>query len=375
MHKLLERQVRKLGPVVAPQGFEQFLAAVDAAYVQADRDREMVERSLELASQELLERNRQLRVDIERRKQLEIELSQAEKLRAVGQLASGIAHELNTPIQYVGDNVIFLKRAFEAFAKLIDGALKLETNAKLQKELTFFRDNVPDSIESALEGCSRVGEIVGAMKEFAHPDGEGHACADINRAVACTVAMARNVVRYVAEVELDLGELPDVQCRIGDLNQVFLNLIVNAAHAIEDGRGAEGTRGRIGVSTRRRDDRVIVEVTDDGCGIPEAIQSKLFEPFFTTKEVGRGTGQGLAISRSIVVDKHGGALHFRTTPGKGTTFTVEIPITGATDSSDTKHSMPAHPSVLDAEAHYARQIVVEKRLITALSLIPARPPG
>jgi two-component system, NtrC family, sensor kinase len=326
MHKLLERQVRKLGPVVAPPGFEQFLAAVDAAYQQADRDREMVERSLELASQELLERNRQLREDLERRKQLEIELSQAEKLRAVGQLASGIAHELNTPIQYVGDNVVFLKRAFEAFSSIIGGAVEAELNPKTKRELTFFRANAPEALEAATEGCRRVGEIVGAMKEFAHPDGEGYACADINRALTCTIAMARNEVKYVADVEVDLGELPEVECRIGDLNQVFLNLIVNAGHAILDRYGADGPRGRIGLSTRCLGERVIIEVSDDGCGIPEPVQKKIFEPFFTTKEVGRGTGQGLAISRSIVSDKHGGALYFRSTPGQGTTFIVEIPV-------------------------------------------------
>jgi two-component system, NtrC family, sensor kinase len=326
MHKLLERQVRKLGPVVAPAGFEQFLTAVDAAYQQADRDREMVERSLELASQELLERNRQLRQDIERRKQLEIELSQAEKLRAVGQLASGIAHEMNTPIQYVSDNVIFLKRAFDAFSSIIGDAIEVEPNPKTKRDMTFFRANAPEAIEAAMEGCRRVAEIVGAMKEFAHPDGDGHACADINRALTSTIAMARNEVKYVADVEVDLGELPEVECRIGDLNQVFLNLIVNAGHAILDRHGPDGTRGRIGLSTRCSGDRVIVEVSDDGSGIPEHIQKKIFEPFFTTKEVGRGTGQGLAISRSIVADKHGGALHFRSTPGKGTTFIVEIPV-------------------------------------------------
>ncbi len=311
----------------------------------------MIERSLELASQELLERNRQLQADIERRKQLEIELSQAEKLRAVGQLASGIAHELNTPIQFVGDNVSFLKRAFEAFANVVVAAADAEPNPKTKRELTFLSANAPDALTAALEGCRRVAEIVSAMKEFAHPDGNGCAVADINRALMCTISMARNELKYVADVEVDLGELPGVECWIGALNQVFLNLIINAGHAIVDRYGDNGPRGRIGLSTRCDGERVIVEVTDDGCGIPEASQKRIFEPFFTTKEVRRGTGQGLAICRSIVMDKHAGALSFRTTPGKGTTFIVEIPVrrrrfSGAETLSDDSVRSPTPFEVL-----------------------------
>jgi two-component system, NtrC family, sensor kinase len=321
MHKLLERQLRKFGPLPP-----DFVAAIDAAYTQADRDREMLQRSLELASRELLERNRQLREDIECRKRLEIELAQAEKLRAVGQLASGIAHELNTPIQYVGDNVAFLRNAFEAFSALLPRARDESSSPAARKKLEFMAANIPGALEAALDGCRRVSEIVGAMKEFAHPDGLEVAPADINRGVSCTLAVAQNVIKYAADVELDLGELPEVQCRIGELNQVFLNLITNAAHAVADRHAGDGRRGRIGIATRARGDRVVVEVSDDGCGIPGAIRGRIFEPFFTTKEVGRGTGQGLAICRSIVVDKHGGTLTFESIPGQGTTFTLELPI-------------------------------------------------
>jgi two-component system NtrC family sensor kinase len=326
MHKLLERQLRKLGPFAQPPGFEEFAAAVSAAYTQADRNREMVQRSLELASQELLERNRQLREDIERRKQLEVELAQAEKLRAVGQLAAGIAHELNTPIQYVGDNVNFLQKAFQALAKCAEAAVEQE-QGRAREKLEFMVRNVPDAIAAALEGCARVAEIVGAMKIFAHPDGVEFAEADINQGLRSTLAVARNAIKYAADVELDLADLPLAECRIGDLNQVFLNLMINAAHAITDRYGPDGPRGRMHISTRLREgDRIIVEVSDDGCGIPEAVRGNIFEPFFTTKAVGRGTGQGLAISRSIVVDRHAGALYFRSTPGSGTTFCVEIPV-------------------------------------------------
>jgi two-component system, NtrC family, sensor kinase len=326
MHKLLERQLRKLGALPDAPGMAEFIAAVDAAYGQADKDRELVERSLELASKELLDRNQRLREDIQQLEQLEMELAQAEKLRAVGQLASGIAHELNTPIQYVNDNVVFLRNAFDTLSVFFDSVLEQITDARKRKRLEFARDNVPSAFEAALDGCKRVTEIVSAMKIFAHPDGTGFAHADINRGLSSTVAVARNAVKYLAEVHLDLGELPEVQCRIGDLNQVFLNLIINAAHAVGEKNGPGGPLGNIWISTRVNGERVVVEVRDDGCGIPEAIQGRIFEPFFTTKEVGSGTGQGLAISRSIVNEKHGGALTFTTTPGEGTTFIAELPV-------------------------------------------------
>jgi two-component system, NtrC family, sensor kinase len=326
MHKLLERQLKKLGTLPDVPGMAQFIAAIDAAYSQADKDRELVERSLELASRELLERNQQLREDIKQLEQLEMELAQAEKLRAVGQLASGIAHELNTPIQYVNDNVVFLKNAFDTLSAFFESVLEQVSDARKRKRLEFVRDNVPSAFEAALEGCKRVTEIVSAMKVFAHPDGTDFAHADINRGLSSTVAVARNAVKYLAEVHLSLGELPEVQCRIGDLNQVFLNLIINAAHAVGEKNGAGGPLGNIWLSTRVSGERVVVEVRDDGCGIPEAIRGRIFEPFFTTKEVGSGTGQGLAISRSIVTEKHGGTLTFTTTTGVGTTFVVELPV-------------------------------------------------
>jgi two-component system, NtrC family, sensor kinase len=326
MHKLLERQLKKLGMFPAAPELEEFLTMIDAAYTQADQDRERAERSLELASQELLTRNRQLRTDIERRKQLEVELAQAEKLRAVGQLASGIAHELNTPIQYVGDNVRFLEQAFQKLAHRAYKSSGRTLEPRTRKELDFICANVPGAIEAAREGCRRVTEIVSAMKAFAHPDSREYVPADINRALTCTLAVAQNAVKYVADVDLDLGELPEVECRIGDVNQVLLNLIINAAHAVTERYGVDGPRGRIRLSTQLALDRVVIQVSDDGCGISDANRSRIFEPFFTTKGVGQGTGQGLAISRSIVVKNHRGALTFTSTPGQGTTFIVELPV-------------------------------------------------
>jgi signal transduction histidine kinase len=357
MHKLLERQLRKFGPL--PPECEGLIAAIDSAYAQADRDREMIQRSLELASHELLERNRQLREDIECRKRLEVELAQADKLRAVGQLASGIAHELNTPIQYVGDNVAFLQTAFETLSTFIARARDESTSPAERRKLAFMATNIPGAIEAAVDGCRRVSEIVGAMKEFAHPAGVDFAPADINRGITCTLAVAQNAIKYAADVELHLGELPEVECRIGELNQVLLNLITNAAHAVADKHAVDGARGRIGISTYRWADRVVIQVSDDGCGIPEAIRGRIFEPFFTTKEVGRGTGQGLAICRSIVVDKHRGTLTFESTPGQGTTFTLEIPIAHRSAAPAGSLRAVAAPSVVAAPSLVAAAAEVD----------------
>ncbi len=331
MHKLLARQLKKaFGNEQPSPELESFVAAIDAAYEQADRDRALLERSMELASRELLERNRQLQKDIETRKRLELELQQSTKLKAVGQLAAGIAHEINTPIQYIGDNVSFLKVAFAELQTFIEQALaQTVLDPELlhkRDELEFLCEQIPGAVEASADGCRRVAEIVRAMKVFAHPGGETRTTADINQALSSTLAVARNAVKYVAQVELELGDLPLVTCRIGDVNQVFLNLIVNAAHAVADRFNGDAEQGRIRVCSRTDGKRVIVEVVDNGNGIPPEVQARIFEPFFTTKAVGRGTGQGLAISRAIIVEQHGGELSFETKPGEGTKFTIELPV-------------------------------------------------
>jgi signal transduction histidine kinase len=166
------------------------------------------------------------------------------------------------------------------------------------------------------------------MKEFAHPDQKDMTLADLNQAISSTLVIARNEYKYVAELELELGDIPHVLCHLGDLNQVVLNIVVNAAHAIADVVKDSGDKGRLGVRTRRDGEHVVVEISDTGGGIPEEVQTRVFDPFFTTKEVGRGTGQGLAIARSVVCDKHGGELTFETAVGRGTTFFVRLPIAG-----------------------------------------------
>jgi PAS domain S-box-containing protein len=264
---------------------------------------------------------------------LELELRQAQKLEAVGRLAAGIAHELNTPIQFIGDNTRFLQDVFVALDRFARSALDAarpearDALARLAEELdlAYVREQAPRTLERTLQGVQRVSTIVRAMKEFAHPDQKEMAAADLNRAVQATVDIARNEYKYVADVETDLGPLPPVTCHLGELNQVVLNLIVNAAHAIGDVVKGTTRRGRIRISTRLEGGRVAIAVSDTGAGIPEPIRAKVFDPFFTTKPVGQGTGQGLAIARSVV-QQHGGEIAFTTAVGEGTTFTIRLPV-------------------------------------------------
>ena len=283
-------------------------------------------------------------VDVTEQRMLEAQLSQANKLESIGQLAAGIAHEINTPTQYVGDNTRFLEQSFADLRPLLERADALarkvadgsagdaDARALLsaieEADVEYLAEEIPRAIGQSLEGIERVSRIVSAMREFSHPSVDEKTPVDLNHAIESTVTVATNEWKYVAEVELDLDpELPAVPCLPGELNQVFLNMIVNAAHAIGDavGDGGQG-RGTIRVATRRDDDMVEVRIADTGAGIPPEVRSRVFDPFFTTKEVGKGTGQGLAIAHSVVTQKHGGTLTFESEVGVGTTFVVRLPL-------------------------------------------------
>lgn len=280
-------------------------------------------------------------LDITGRDKAEIELRQAQKLESVGRLAAGIAHEINTPIQFVGDNARFLRDSYESMeplrgklGELCDAALQGIARPDLAREirqmedemdLPCLLDEMPKALDQTLEGVQIVATIVRALKEFAHPEGRDMAAADLNQALMSTMTIARNELKYVADLKTEFGDIPPVECNVGDLNQVFLNLLVNAAHAIAD-VVKEGERGRITIRTAREDDMVRVSISDTGTGIPEEIRANIFDPFFTTKEVGRGTGQGLAIARSVVTERHKGTLTFESEMGKGTTFHIRLPV-------------------------------------------------
>jgi two-component system, NtrC family, sensor kinase len=281
--------------------------------------------------------------DVTDRKRLELELQTSQRLEAVGHLAAGIAHEVNTPIQFVGDNLHFLdgvfadrQAALEKFDSQIhqgvlagdtlDSILELWEQAQEASDMEYLATEVPNALQQSLDGVERIATIVRAMKAFAHPGQKEKVAADLNKALADTLTVARNELKYVADVETDFGDLPPVVCHLADLNQVFLNLLVNSAQAIGAVMKESGVKGRIRVKTRTDGDCVTVSISDTGCGIPEAIKSLVFDQFFTTKEVGHGTGQGLALARGIVVEKHGGRIAFEPNLPQGTTFVVSVPI-------------------------------------------------
>lgn len=450
-HNLLKRQIKRhLGEGrEIPAEWESLLQAIDEAYTEADMEREMLERTLELSSQELFEANSQMRAVFEsipdllfrldqqgtildfktglgtdtllqsdsllglkiheavltqigdnfletlckvgtekkvvtleyvhvqaeqtsyyeirltplldkqvvaivrnitdrknaerERKNIEVQMRNLQKMESIGHLAAGIAHEINTPTQYVGDNTRFFRDSFDSirnvlsrYHDLLDAAEHNTVTPELlisvektieEADLEYRMEQIPQAIHETLEGVERVAKIVRSMKEFSHPGGREKAAANLNSAIESTVSVARSEWKYVADVTLELDpELPPVLCYVGEFNQVILNLIINGAHAIGDVVKDTGAKGAITISTRRDGDHVEVRVSDTGAGIPESIRPHVFEPFFTTKEVGRGTGQGLSVAYNSIVHQHGGSIHFVSEVGRGTMFVVRLPI-------------------------------------------------
>jgi len=284
--------------------------------------------------------------DITESKRLQEQLLQAQKLESVGQLAAGIAHEINTPTQYIGDNVRFLKDAFQSLNGLLTDYDRLLLEAKgnalspgtiqgveaaaERADVGYLMEEIPKAIDQSLEGITRVATLVSAMKEFSHPGTKEKVPVDLNHAIDSTITVSRNEWKYVADLDTDFDPtLPPIPCHPGEFNQVILNLIVNAAHAIAGAAQKGGPeKGKIKVQTRNCPQWAEIQIQDTGTGIPEKVRARIFDPFFTTKEIGKGTGQGLAIARSVVVDKHGGSIHFETEEGKGTTFIIRLPHDG-----------------------------------------------
>ena len=281
-------------------------------------------------------------LDLTRQRQLELELQQAQKLESVGRLAAGVAHEINTPVQFISDSVRFVRDGVvdlrsvvelhhELMSQVLTGGPSQDLARRVaaaddELDLDYLLREFPPALDRALDGLGRVAQIVRSMKLFAHPDNREMAAVDLNAAVESTLVITHNECKFVADVVCKLGALPPVTCYAGEINQVMLNLVINAAHAIAERAAEVAGRGTITVSTEVDGDDVVISVADTGTGIPEHVRGRVFDPFFTTKPVGRGTGQGLAISRAVVVDRHHGALTFDTELGRGTTFHVRIPI-------------------------------------------------
>ena len=264
------------------------------------------------------------------------------KLEAIGQLSAGIAHEINTPMQFIGTNFSFLSESFDdmlrllsryrEFKKLVaDLAICNDLCQELadledQIDVEFLSEEIPKAFTQTQSGIERVTEMIQGLKGFAHSDHTDHKReGDINEIIRNTLVVSRNEYKDVAEIETELAVLPFIKIHSGDIGQVILNLVVNAAHAIADRKKEEeGLSGCIKISSKLEGEEIIIAVEDNGNGIPKEFQNRVFDPFFTTKEVGQGSGQGLSISRNIIHDKHGGRLHFETTSGKGTTFFIHL---------------------------------------------------
>lgn len=285
--------------------------------------------------------------DISERKSIEAQQRHAQKLESIGRLAAGIAHEINTPIQYTTDNTRFLQDSFgeievvlKCYGRLFETAKAgLPTGAVIHEietvisemDLEYLRDEIPKAISQSLEGLDNVAKIVSAMKQFSHPGMDEKVFTDINKAIKNLIIISRNEWKYVADMDTDLDpSMPLIPCLPGEINQVILNIIVNAAHAIGDTAEVKsGGKGIIRIATRREDHWVEIRISDTGTGIPKEIRDRIFDPFFTTKEVGKGSGQGLAISHSVIVSKHGGTIGFETELNRGTTMIIRLPMDNA----------------------------------------------
>ena len=284
------------------------------------------------------------------KERMEKELAQAQRMEAIGQLAAGIAHEINTPTQYIGDNTRFLQGAFTyvddllgSFDRLLRAARSNSVTEELLKEaetafhsadLGYLAREIPLAIQQSLEGLDHVANIVGAMREFSYPGNGGKREVDLNHVILGAITLCRSEWKLLADVVTDFDDdLPTVRCVPADISSVVLNLMVNAAHAIAEATrdGAAG-KGVITIRTRYDEDCAEIRVEDTGAGIPEQIRPRIFDLFFTTKDVGKGTGQGLALAHAIVVEKHGGTIDFETEVGRGSAFIVRLPVDAETES-------------------------------------------
>ena len=319
-----------------------------------------LERIVAHRTQELAAQHAELERTLEELLMTQARLVHSQKLESIGILAAGVAHEINTPTQYVRDNVHFLSDGFEDLMRLVEVATQLvdavqreqPTDALIARfaevveeaDLDYLQEEVPQAIEQSQQGLDHIARIVLAMKNFSHPGTTRKEPTNLNNILRDATTVTRNAWKFSSDLVLDLDEtIPPVWCVVGDLKQVFLNLIINAADAIEERfSGDRERRGSLRITSRWSGDRVMVSVSDTGTGIPEEILETIFDTFFTTKEVGKGTGQGLAIARDIVTNKHHGEMTVESTVGQGTTFHVTLPIHLSTSEQDEQDAEQQH---------------------------------
>ncbi len=335
LHKLLKRQLKKnLGVSEVPENLKSLIYAINEAYKQNDDDRLMIERSLELSSKELSEIIEQLR-------KTQVELIQREKMASIGQLAAGIAHEINNPLGFIISNINTLDEYIDKYLNFIsiykemmqipikelpkEYAVHIDKFNSFEKEnqMDYINEDIKELIVESVDGLNRIVKIVQGLKDFSRIDfKEDFTDYDLNKGIESTLLITNNTIKYNADVKLELSNLPIIQALGGEINQVLLNLIINAIHAIKD----TNKRGIMRISTYLNGDYVSFEIEDSGVGISDENLIKIFDPFFTTKQVGEGTGLGLSISYDIIVNKHKGKIEVKSEVEKGTIFTIQIPI-------------------------------------------------
>lgn len=268
---------------------------------------------------------------------------QSMKLESIGELAAGIAHEINTPIQFIGSNISFLRDSFadllqvnKAYSGLrdklknsIEYSAILNDIARLEEsaDIAYLEEEAPKAFAQTIDGVDRVTKLVLGLKGFAHSGaGENKSEVDINDIITNSLIVCHNAYKYVAELVTEFGDLPAIKVFPGDIGQVIVNMVINAAHAIADQKEKTGVMGSIRICTSCDNHTIVVAIADTGGGIPENIRQRIFDPFFTTKKVGQGSGQGLAICRTLIHDKHRGEISIESTVGKGTTFYIRLPL-------------------------------------------------
>ena len=334
LHRLLKRQVEgHLAGIEMTIEMRNFLHAINEAYISHDKDRSLLERSIDMSSREYNENMEKIRM-------LQSQLVQQEKMAGIGQLSAGIAHEINNPLGFTQSNLGTLKKYLDKIKffletlKSCESTLQAENNETLQEFIDNIRasrkknkidiiyDDIEDIIGESIIGLQRIEKIVKSLLGFARTsislELDDY---DLNKGIRDTLAIANNEIKYFAKVVEDLGVIPSLKVAGGSINQVLLNLILNAVHAIK----MTSQEGILTLRTFEKDGSVFCEITDNGIGIPKANFENIFTPFFTTKPVGMGTGLGLSIAYDIIVNKHAGQIEVKSELGKGTTFTLILP--------------------------------------------------